>query len=224
MDGETFVYDAYGERWAMDLGMQEYAPLEAAGIDLWNSKQNSTRWSIFRLNNFSHNVITINNNPYHYHGKAFVRTDYMKNIGNKLGAKFECYGVNLNGSDYDVDAPVRTAEFVDNGSDLELVMKDEIKSRANKTPLVRWAMATPAQAEIVSEHCIKLSQNGKTLYLTVQEQNNNPFTLKTWPASTDNKYDEANPGVTMVGFEAQMSAKDTRVFTTTFAKEPKNIN
>ena len=139
-------------------------------------------------------------------------------------AKFECYGVNRNGSDYDVDAPVRTAEFIDNGGDLELVMKDEIKSRANKTPLVRWAMATPATTEIISNQCIKLSQNGKILYLTVQEQNNHPFTLKTWPASTDNKYDEANPGVTMVGFEAQMSAKDTRVFTTTFAKEPKNIN
>lgn len=224
MDGATFVYDAYGERWAMDLGMQEYAPLEASGIDLWNSKQNSTRWSIFRLNNFSHNVITINNNPYHYHGKAFVRTDYMKNIGDKLGAKFECYGVNLNGSDYDVDAPVRTAEFVNNGNDLDLVIKDEIKSRANKTPQVRWSMATPAQAEIISKHCIKLSQNGKVLYLTVQEQKNNPFTLKTWPASTANKLDEANPGVTMVGFEAQMGAKETRVFTTTFAKEPKSSN
>ena len=224
MDGATFVYDAYGERWAMDLGMQEYAPLEAAGIDLWNSSQSSTRWSIFRLNNFSHNVITINNNQYHYQGKAFVRTDYMKAIGTKLGAKFECFGVNRNGNDYDVDAPVRTAEFIDNGGDLELVIKDEIKSRANKTPLVRWAMATPATAEIISNHCIKLSQNGKILYLTVQEQNNHPFTLKTWPASTDNKYDEANPGVTMVGFEAQMSAKDTRVFTTTFAKEPKNFN
>ena len=81
-----------------------------------------------------------------------------------------------------------------------------------------------SKAEIFSNQCIKLSQNGKILYLTVQEQNNHPFTLKTWPASTDNKYDEANPGVTMVGFEAQMSAKDTRVFTTTFAKEPKNIN
>ena len=148
----------------------------------------------------------------------------MSSLKNKLGGRFECFAVNRNGSDYDVDAPVRTAEFVDNGGDLELVMKDEIKSRANKTPLVRWAMATPAQAEIVSEHCIKLSQNGKTLYLTVQEQNNNPFTLKTWPASTTNKLDEANPGVTMVGFEAQMGAKEARVFTTTFAKEPKSTN
>lgn len=148
----------------------------------------------------------------------------MKNIGDKLGAKFECYGVNLNGSDYDVDAPVRTAEFVNNGNDLDLVIKDEIKSRANKTPQVRWSMATPAQAEIISKHCIKLSQNGKVLYLTVQEQKNNPFTLKTWPASTANKLDEANPGVTMVGFEAQMGAKETRVFTTTFAKEPKSSN
>ena len=224
MDGGTFVYDAYGERWAMDLGMQTYAPLEAAGIDLWNSGQNSSRWSIFRLNNFSHNVISINNNQYHYQGKAFLKTDYMNNLGNKLGGQFECFAVNRNGKDYDVDAPVRTAEFIDNAGDLELVIKDEIKSRTNKTPLIRWAMATPATAEIISNHCIKLSQNGKILYLTVQEQNNHSFTLKTWPASTDNKYDEANPGVTMVGFEAQMSEKDTRVFTTTFAKEPKNIN
>ena len=224
MDGGTFVYDAYGERWAMDLGMQTYAPLEAAGIDLWDSGQNSSRWRVFRLNNFSHNVISINDNQHHYQGKAFLKTDYMNSLGKKLGGRFECFAVNRYGSDYDVDTPIRTAEFVENGNELELVIKDEIKSRENKTPLVRWAMATPATAEIISDNSIRLSQNGKVLYLTVQEQGNHSFTLKTWPASTDKQYDEANPGVTMVGFETQMDAKDTRVFTTTFSKEQKNIN
>lgn len=221
MDGATFVYDAYGERWAMDLGLQKYAPLESAGVDLWNSGQNSTRWSIFRLNNFSHNVITINNNLYHYKGKAFLKTDYMNSLGEKLGARFQCYALNRYASDVDIDAPIRTAEFVANGSDMDLVMTDEIKSKAGKTPLVRWAMATPATPEIVSDHCIKLTQNGKTLYLNFQEKNNGSFTLKTWPASTTNKLDEANPGVTMVGFESQMGASDSRVFITTFSKDQK---
>ncbi len=221
MDGGTFVYDAYGERWAMDLGKQDYTALETGGVDLWNMEQTSTRWSIFRLNNHSHNVISINGNNHHYKGKAFLKTDYMNKLGSKLGARFECFAANLYGSDYDVDAPLRTAEFVQNGSDMDLVMTDEIKSRAGKTPTVLWAMATPATPEIVNDHCIKLTQNGKTLYLNVQEKNNNAFTLKTWAAKGTHKLDEANSGVTMVGFEAKMGASESRVFTTTFSKDQK---
>ncbi|MCH5597769.1 heparinase II/III domain-containing protein [Niabella ginsengisoli] len=61
MDIGSFVLDAEGERWASDFGMQSYITLESKGVDLWNMRQNSQRWTVFRYNNFAHNTLTINN-------------------------------------------------------------------------------------------------------------------------------------------------------------------
>lgn len=61
MDGGSFVLDAFGERWISDLGAEEYNRLEQMGIGLWNGKQDGDRWKLFRLNNFSHNTLTLNN-------------------------------------------------------------------------------------------------------------------------------------------------------------------
>lgn len=58
MDVGSFVFEADGVRWAVDLGMQDYAGLEAAGVDLWNEReQDSQRWDVFRIGVESHNVL-----------------------------------------------------------------------------------------------------------------------------------------------------------------------
>lgn len=38
MDAGSFVYDAYGQRWAHDLGMQPYAKLEKTFKEIGGSK------------------------------------------------------------------------------------------------------------------------------------------------------------------------------------------
>jgi hypothetical protein len=64
MDVGSFVFEAAGERWAVDTGMQDYAGLEAAGVDLWNEReQGSQRWSIFRIGPESHNIPRFGDNP-----------------------------------------------------------------------------------------------------------------------------------------------------------------
>ena len=60
MDAGSFIMEADGERWAMDFGMQDYNSLETAGVDLWNMKQNSQRWQVYRYNNYVHNTLTVN--------------------------------------------------------------------------------------------------------------------------------------------------------------------
>ena len=60
MDIGCFVLDAHGVRWALDLGLQSYHSLESKGVDLWNMRQDSQRWDVFRLNNFSHNTLVVN--------------------------------------------------------------------------------------------------------------------------------------------------------------------
>jgi hypothetical protein len=64
MDVGSFVFEAAGERWAIDTGMQDYAGLEAAGVDLWNEReQDSQRWSIFRIGPESHNILRVDDKP-----------------------------------------------------------------------------------------------------------------------------------------------------------------
>lgn len=214
MDGGSFIYDAYGARWAMDLGNQTYSTLEAAGIDLWNYSQNSTRWDVFRLNNYCHNVITLNDNIFHYKAGAMLDKEYYTGKENPLGGRFTCYALNRNGTDYDVDKQIRTAELVPAGDGYDLVITDQMTSLAGKTPDVRWSMATPAYAELVSDTCISLSQNGVTMYLTATEASGATLKFFVRDANTEQTWDEYNEGVTLVGFEGTMAAEATWKLTT----------
>jgi hypothetical protein len=64
MDVGSFVFEALGERWAIDPGMQDYESLESAGVDLWNeSDQASQRWQVFRIGLESHNVLRFDGMP-----------------------------------------------------------------------------------------------------------------------------------------------------------------
>ncbi len=64
MDVGSFVFEASGVRWAVDTGMQDYAGLEAANVDLWNERdQDSQRWSIFRIGPESHNILRFGESP-----------------------------------------------------------------------------------------------------------------------------------------------------------------
>ena len=62
LDAGSFVFDAKGYRWAMDLGMTGYSTIEKMlaelGGNLFDVGQNSLRWSVFRLKNESHSTIT----------------------------------------------------------------------------------------------------------------------------------------------------------------------
>ena len=59
MDIGSFVLDADGVRWAVDLGAEGYHGIESRGMNLWSSSQNSDRWTIFRQSNHGHNTLVI---------------------------------------------------------------------------------------------------------------------------------------------------------------------
>jgi hypothetical protein len=217
MDGGSFVFDAFGMRWAMDLGLQKYNGLETYGIDLWNYGKNSTRWNVFRLNNFSHNVISVNGNIYHNDGGAFLDKNFNKERPGALGGKFTCYALNRYVQpDNDLVNPLtRIAELVADGSSYSLVVTDEFKSAPGKTPEIRWSMATPATAEIVSDDCIRLTQGGVTLYLTSSEASGAGLKAFARDANASlAEWDEVNDGVTLVGFEGVMSPNQKWTITT----------
>ena len=72
LDGGSFILDAFGERWFEDLGNEEYNRLEQMGVGLWDWKQDSERWRLFRLGNRGHNTLTIDDGLQRVDGRAEV--------------------------------------------------------------------------------------------------------------------------------------------------------
>lgn len=70
MDAGSFILEADGVRWGIDLGLQEYESLESKGVDLWNRSQDSQRWQVYRLGNFSHSTLTIEGKHHRVDGHA----------------------------------------------------------------------------------------------------------------------------------------------------------
>ena len=193
MDVGSFVYDALGVRWAADLGMQPYRPLEAKGVDLWNLSQNSQRWDVFRLNNKAHNTLTINGKRHIASGKA----EFSKIFDNDdlRGAEIDLTPVFKD----DLKRAKRTVALIDNNLQIE----DTVEAIADST-VVRWNMLTPADFAIEDDHTFRLEKDGKTMYLKVEATN--PIVLKTWSTAPTTDFDEANPNTVLVGFESIIAA------------------
>ena len=86
MDAGSFIYEWGGVCWASDLGSQNYHSLESKGLGIWKSGQNSDRWRVFRLGNFSHNTLTVNGKLHNVKGMATM--DKVYNTKSRHGAKF----------------------------------------------------------------------------------------------------------------------------------------
>jgi len=61
MDAGSFVFELNGVRWSVDPGNQDYHSLEQIlGSALWNSAQDSPRWSLLTKHSAGHSTLTVN--------------------------------------------------------------------------------------------------------------------------------------------------------------------
>ena len=189
MDIGSFVMEADGIRWAMDFGMQQYESLESKGVDLWNSKQNSQRWQIFRYNNFVHNTLTVNNGLQLVAGKASITSSsnspLFMNATTDLTDIYKESLVKINRG-----IAIINKEYV--------VVRDELETTPAETT-VRWTMLTPATVNLISGNKAELTKDGKKLFLQVDEPAR--IELKTWITDPPHDYDAPNPGTMLVGFD-----------------------
>jgi len=195
MDIGSFVMESDGVRWASDFGRQEYESLESKGIEVFGRTQDAQRWSVFRLNNFSHNTLTINNQLQSVKGYAkidqfsdkpefsFAVSDITSVYENQLSSAKR--GVGIVKSKY-------------------VVIRDELTAE-NKTSTVRWTMLTEANVKITGENNITLTKNGKRLFLKVVSPAK--IRMKTWTTQQNTNYDAPNPGTTLIGFVITLNAK-----------------
>lgn len=149
LDLGNFEIDAFGERWAIDLGSDNY---NLPGY--WDNKPGGKRWDIFRLGSKSHNVITINEKNQH----ASAESHFVK--------------YNLNGDEPhgileltntfpdEAQSIKRGVKLIHQDEQASIFIQDEIKLK--DTASVTWRMTTEADIS-VDRRVAVLKQNEKTL-------------------------------------------------------------
>ena len=215
MDCGTFVYDAYGVRWAADLVRQNYAVVEVGiqklGGRLADYSQNSLRWKLFRNNCRQHNTLTVNDQDHNV--TAFVNMTATENTPERMAATFDLTPL----FDGNLAKAERTAAIC-NESHLEV--KDVLVAPADTSALVRWTFVTEAVPEITADGII-LEKNGIKMLLKTEGGKVNYRTWSSDPKDYDNPvkdFDEAVPGTYICGYEVEVPAAVEMSLVTTLKK------
>lgn len=192
LDEGTFVMDALGVRWAIDLGPQEYASLEKHGLSIWDSSQTSQRWDVYRNINQAHNVITVDDKPFDVSGQATIKS-------HSVSPRLMETTVDLSSIYNDQLAYITRKASIINDQFVEI--EDDIRTNDHSASIV-WRMLTKAKV-IPSDGGFFLTQDGKTLFVSVP-QNAEAFVSDAIPPQG---YDEANPNVSIIGYKITLPAK-----------------
>ena len=189
MDAGSFVLDWAGERWASDLGSQNYHLLEQAGINLFEMTQDSGRWTVFRLNNFSHNTLTYNGRLHKIEGASKILSsetgetvlDIAEPLGLPAGASAKRH--------FTLDADSATVTITDELHGL------------NPGDTITWHMITSADVS-KREDDFMLSQDGKQMELDLSSpQSKSAAASPADPPPAD--HDEPNPGMTRITLDTK---------------------
>ena len=190
MDAGSFVYELDGVRWAHDLGMHPYEPLEKGGVKLWDLSQNSPRWTVFRLGADAHNILRLPDMTQNVQGRATLvpRSEDPTNPGCDVDLT-AVYAPKATRVQRAVRFPGRAA----------LEVTDRVEGLSVSGTL-RWQLLTHATVTVdPGGRAVHLQEAGKSLDLTVLE----PATVRltTAPADPYLPSERPNPGFTRVAVE-----------------------
>jgi len=208
MDIGSFIMESDGIRWVCDFGSQDYESLESKGMSIFGRTQDAQRWSVFRLNNYAHSTLTVNNELQRVDGYAKIdRYSHSEEFRYAVSELSTLYRNQL-------EKAVRGVALV---KESYVVIRDEIETPMQKT-IVRWNLVTPAEV-MLSEKGARLLKDNKSLYLIVKGPDQ--LKMKTWSTAPTNHYDAENPGTTMVGFECILDPNITTAFEVLLIPEDK---
>lgn len=192
MDAGSFVYEWGGVRWSIDLGSQNYYSLESKGVDLWNMKEGSQRWDVFRIGSDSHSTLTVKDSKHKVKGNATMVEIFDDE---------NCHGATFDMSQlFDQLSVAKRKITIDNTSKVHI--EDDLQAETPCT--ARWTMATTAQAQVLNNREIQLSQNGKHLVVRTTTKGAKPFVITNDPP---HDYDAPNKNSRRVGFDLAVRKK-----------------
>ncbi len=203
MDTGSFVLDADGVRWALDLGAEGYYGIESRGMSLWDRSQDSDRWKIFRQQNHGHNTLVIDD-----------QLQVAKNAGSIIqfsdDPDFPFSIIDL--------SPVYEgqAESVQRGIALlpsnEVLIRDELKGLKPDSK-VRWGMLTRAKPANQEQFLLELMQDGKSLRLTNLSSAESAKWEIVDTSKPKNEWDSPNRGTCMAVLNGKAASDGTLTFT-----------
>jgi hypothetical protein len=201
MDAGSFVMEAGGVRWAVDLGYQDYNSLESRGLDIWDRRQDSQRWKIFRYSNLTHNTLVVDGQPQQVAGYARILESSEKPVQTTLIDLGDIYREQLAGAR-------RRLSLLPGG---EVLIEDQLQAPALSCR-VRWGMVTPAQVKLESPSRAILEKSGKTLSLSAEAGGDvNWAIFQTDPPPAE--FDAPNPDTRMIGFTVSIPAGEKKTLT-----------
>jgi len=151
LDLGSFVLDMNGERWASDLGRDNY---DLPGY--FDLSEEGNRWKYFRLNTQSHNTLVLNNDNQRAMAKSeFVGTHISENESSGVLDLSDAYKPHAK-------TVLRTVKLIKNN---EIILQDFIHwAGAQKS--VQWQMLTDADV-IISGRRAELMKGGKRIYAAI---------------------------------------------------------
>ncbi len=191
MDTGSFVLDADGKRWAVDLGAEGYHGIESRGMNLWNSKQDSDRWKIFRQSNAGHNTLVID-------GKLQVARGSAKVVRFSDAPESPYSVIDMSGV-YRGQAK-RVIRGVKMLQSAEILVQDEL-SGLEPGAEVRWGFITHGKCDTPTEPAVALAQPGARMTVTRLAPDQTAWTVID-TETPRNEWDSRNRGTRMLAFEA----------------------
>ena len=174
LDLGSFVLDVRGERWAADLGRDDY---DLPGY--WDMKEGGDRWKYFRLNNRSHNTLVINDDV--QRTKAVAR---IVGYGFSEERHFAIADLTRAYMPHVKSALRGFALFDDN----TVIVQDEIVWAGEKNK-VCWNLVTDAEVGVNGPFAT-LNKGGKTLYLSIVSPSYAAFTVRQAKQKSPEKLNE----------------------------------
>ena len=195
MDIGSFVLDMKGERWAVDLGSQSYHGLETNGVEgLWMRTQDSQRWTVFRLNNFSHNTLSVDG--------ALQQVEGYAPIVAASGDTENPYGI-MDMSEVYQGQLAKALRGLKHSEDWVLI-QDEVQA-LDKDTSVRWGMTTHAKVTVTGSTTAVMEQGGEQVTLKVLS----PAGVKVRVESVEippMDFDAENPDTRRIMFDVPLKA------------------
>jgi hypothetical protein len=191
MDIGSFVLDADGVRWALDLGAEPYHGVESRGMNLWDMSQDSDRWTIFRQQNLGHNTLVIDGELQRVagHGSvvAFSGDPHSPHSILDLSTVYAGQARSVR----------RGVALLPSGA---VLVQDEI-SGLPPGRLVRWGMVTRARTSRASGRGLTLVEDEEELRLEILSPGDTHWQV-VGTGTPRHEWDSPNPGTRMIAFEA----------------------
>ncbi len=191
LDIGSFILEADGVRWALDLGPDDY---NLPGY--WSFGEDGKRWSYFRLNNLSHNTLAVGGKR--QKAAAVSRATAFASTPARAHAVMDL-------SEAYAGQAARVRRGVALLNRRRVLVQDELEG-VQEGAEVRWAMATEAEVKIDGRRAA-LTQGGKTLHAEILSPAGARFELASTDPGDDRQHQ--NKGARMLVAHVESRGRKT---------------